>query len=88
MKPRYGKVARLFHCLDKRLIHLASHEDDKATLKRVFFEPDRVVLRPDSSNPEHRSRTLSLKAYASEHPQVEIVGLAVAILNHQGRVEA
>jgi SOS-response transcriptional repressor LexA len=57
-------------------------EDDKATLKRFYVEKPsgRVVLKPESSNPEHKTRVLRPEAFAGDNPSVEIVGIAIAVL--------
>ena len=57
-------------------------EDDKATLKRFYFEKSsgRVVLKPESSNPEHKTRVLRPETFAGDNPSVELVGIAIAVL--------
>jgi len=57
-------------------------EDNKATLKRFYFDKssDSVTLKPESSNPEHKTRVLGLKAFAGDNPSVAFVGIAIAVL--------
>jgi len=55
-------------------------EDDKATLKRIYIEPNRVILKPESSNPEHQPRILRPEAFAGDNPRVAVVGIAMAVL--------
>ncbi len=55
-------------------------EDDKATLKRFLIGLNEVVLRPESSNPEHKLRSLPLSRFTSDESDVEVVGLAMAVL--------
>jgi SOS-response transcriptional repressor LexA len=54
--------------------------DSRATLKRIHFESDRVMLEPESSNPEHKTRVLQPEAFAGDNPPVEVVGIAIAVL--------
>jgi hypothetical protein len=63
-------------------------EDDKATLKRFYFDKPsgRVALKPESSNPAHKSRVLRPKAFAGNNPSVEVVGIAIAVLKPIGPV--
>jgi SOS-response transcriptional repressor LexA len=58
-------------------------DDNRATLKRILIEPDRVILKPESSNPEHKARFLPLEAFAGDSPSVAIVGIAIAVLKPQ-----
>jgi hypothetical protein len=57
-------------------------DDNRATLKRILIEPKtkKVTLKPESSNPKHKSRFLPPKAFVGENPSVDIVGIAVAVL--------
>ena len=57
-------------------------EDYKATLKRFYFDKSlgRVTLKPESSNPAHRTRVLRPEAFAGGNPSVEVVGIAIAVL--------
>lgn len=48
---------------------------DDATMKRIFFAGDTVVLHPESTNPAHRDR--SIDAADPDAPQVRILGKAV-----------
>jgi SOS-response transcriptional repressor LexA len=54
--------------------------DNRATLKRILIEPNRVTLKPESSNPKHESRSLPPEAFAGDKPSVAIVGIAIAVL--------
>jgi SOS-response transcriptional repressor LexA len=58
-------------------------EDNKASLKRIHIEARKVVLRPESSNPEHQPRVLSPEAFAGDNPIAAVVGIAVAVLKPQ-----
>jgi tetratricopeptide (TPR) repeat protein len=60
-------------------------EDDKAVLKRVYYNKSsaKVILKPESSNPKHKTRILQQEIFAGENPSVEIVGLALAVLKPQ-----
>jgi regulator of protease activity HflC (stomatin/prohibitin superfamily) len=62
-------------------------DNHKATLKRIFIERDdisarpiRIILCPESSNPEHHIRSFSPEAFARNSPDVAIVGIAIAVL--------
>jgi phage repressor protein C with HTH and peptisase S24 domain len=55
-------------------------DDNRATLKRILIEPNKVTLKPESSNPKHASRFLPPEAFAGDNPSVEIVGIAIAVL--------
>ncbi len=61
-------------------------EDDKATLKRILIERDgtnrpvRVILSPESSNPEHKVRSLPPTAFVGDNRTVTIAGIAIAVL--------
>jgi hypothetical protein len=61
------------------------NEDDKATLKRFYFDrlSDSVTLKPESSNSEHKTRVLRPEAFVGNSPSVEIVGIAIAVLEPQ-----
>ncbi|MBC2888573.1 LexA family protein [Gordonibacter massiliensis (ex Traore et al. 2017)] len=48
---------------------------DDATMKRIFFAGDTIVLHPESNNPVHRDR--SIDASDPDAPQVRILGKAV-----------
>ena len=48
---------------------------DDATVKRIFFAGDTIVLHPESSNPTHRDR--SIDAGDPDAPTVRILGKAV-----------
>lgn len=48
---------------------------DDATIKRVFFAGDTLVLHPESNNPRHRDR--SIDASDPDAPRVKILGKAV-----------
>ena len=48
---------------------------DDATMKRIFFAGDTIVLHPESNNPSHRDR--SIDASDPDAPQVRILGKAV-----------
>lgn len=48
---------------------------DDATIKRVFFAGDTLVLHPESTNPRHRDR--SIDASDPDAPMVRILGRAV-----------
>ncbi|MBN1221510.1 MAG: hypothetical protein JXM69_21495 [Anaerolineae bacterium] len=56
-----------------------------ATLKRIAIRPDGVTLIPESSNPVYQPRTIPRQAFAGDHPQVELVGIAIAVLNRPGK---
>jgi len=58
-------------------------EDDKATLKRYLKESDWVVFKPESSSIVHQPISLPLQAFADDNPQVEVVGIAIAVLKPQ-----
>jgi SOS-response transcriptional repressor LexA len=49
--------------------------DREVTLKRYLREGKAIVLKPESSNPEHKSYEFS-----EDDPSVDIVGVAVAVL--------
>jgi hypothetical protein len=55
-------------------------EDNRASLKRILIDPNRVVLRPESSNPEHKPRILLPKDFTGDNPSVTVVGIAIAAL--------
>jgi len=55
-------------------------DDNRATLKRILIESNKVTLKPESSNPKHESRFLPPEAFASDNPSVTIVGIAIAVL--------
>jgi SOS-response transcriptional repressor LexA len=55
-------------------------DDNRATLKRILIEPNRVTLKPESSNSKHEPRILPPEAFEGDNPQVAIVGVATAIL--------
>ena len=48
---------------------------DDATMKRIFFAGDTIVLHPESNNPSHRDR--SIDASDPDAPQVRLLGKAV-----------
>lgn len=48
---------------------------DDATMKRIFFAGDTIVLHPESNNPAHRDR--SIDASDPDAPNVRILGKAV-----------
>lgn len=48
---------------------------DDATMKRIYFAGDTVVLHPESNNPVHRDR--SIDASDPDAPSVRILGKAV-----------
>jgi SOS-response transcriptional repressor LexA len=60
-------------------------EDDKATLKRFYFDwsSGSVTLKPESSNPEHKPRVLRPEVFAGDNPSVAIVGIVMAVLKPQ-----
>jgi SOS-response transcriptional repressor LexA len=55
-------------------------EDDKATLKRIYIESNRVILKPESSNSVYKLRSLQPEAFAGDNPPVALVGIAIAVL--------
>lgn len=48
---------------------------DDATMKRIFFAGDTIVLHPESNNPSHRDR--SIDANDPDAPNVRVLGKAV-----------
>jgi SOS-response transcriptional repressor LexA len=54
--------------------------DNRATLKRIQIQSDRVILKPESLNPEHQPRTLPPQAFAGDQPRVAVIGIALAVL--------
>lgn len=48
---------------------------DDATMKRIFFAGDTVVLHPESNNPSHRDRAID--ASDPDAPSVRVLGKAV-----------
>jgi repressor LexA len=48
---------------------------DEATIKRIFFAGDVIVLHPDSTNPKHKARTIDVSN--PDAPPVRILGVAV-----------
>jgi hypothetical protein len=78
LRPANGDiVAVVFH-----------NEDDKTTLKRICFGSgiNGIILRPESSNPNHRSRILSKGDFAGGRPRVEVAAIAVAVLKPQSKM--
>lgn len=65
------------------------NEDDKATLKRFYLDKPsgRVALKPESSNPEHKTRVLRPEVFAGDNPSVAIVGIAIAVLSHRDNTD-
>jgi phage repressor protein C with HTH and peptisase S24 domain len=55
-------------------------DDNRATLKRILIEPNKVTLKPESTNPKHEPRVLPPEAFAGDNPSVAIVGIAIAVL--------
>ncbi len=55
-------------------------DDNRATLKRIVIESNKITLRPESSNPKHEARFLPPEAFAGDNPSVAIVGVAIAVL--------
>jgi SOS-response transcriptional repressor LexA len=57
-------------------------EDNKATLKRILVDEavGSITLKPESSNPNHTRRTWQRRTEMEEDPNVEVVGIAVAVL--------
>ena len=57
-------------------------EDNKATLKRFYFDRSSggVTFKSESSNPDHETRVLRPEFFAGDNPSVEIVGIAIAVL--------
>jgi SOS-response transcriptional repressor LexA len=58
-------------------------EDNRASLKRIQIEARKVVLRPESSNPEHQPRVLPPEAFVGDNPTAAIIGIAIAVLKPQ-----
>jgi SOS-response transcriptional repressor LexA len=58
-------------------------EDEKATLKYIVIEPNRVILKPKSSKPKHKTRVLRPEVFTGGSPSVEVVGVAIAVLKPQ-----
>jgi len=54
-----------------------------ATLKRIHFESEGIVLQPESTNPTHTPRILPKNAFAGDNPQVRVVGIVTAVLNRK-----
>ena len=48
---------------------------DEATIKRIFFAGDVIVLHPDSTNPKHKAQTIDVSR--TDAPMVRILGVAV-----------
>jgi repressor LexA len=48
---------------------------DEATIKRIFFAGDVIVLHPDSTNGKHKARTIDVSN--PDAPPVRILGVAV-----------
>ena len=59
---------------DRDVVAILVNGDD-ATIKRVFFAGDVIVLHPDSSSPRHKARTIDVND--SDAPPVRILGKAV-----------
>lgn len=55
---------------------------DDATVKRVFFAGDTVVLHPESTNPVHRDRPIDRTD--PDAPEVRIVGKVVGFTSPEG----
>jgi SOS-response transcriptional repressor LexA len=51
--------------------------DEKATLKRFLLRDNRVILKPESPNPDHQAYEFSLREFKN---RVRIAGVAVAAL--------
>jgi regulator of protease activity HflC (stomatin/prohibitin superfamily) len=75
VRPAPGDVVAVAFC-DR-------DDNTQATLKRIYFEADRVVLQPESSNPEHEPRILHKDAFAGSNPGVKVVGIVVAVLGYK-----
>jgi hypothetical protein len=56
--------------------------DNKATLKRILIQLDGVTLKPESSNPKYQPYSLPLKAFGSNNPPLEVIGIAIAVLKN------
>ncbi len=59
---------------------IRDEDDNRATLKRISIEPNKVTLKPESSNRGHDPRFLPREAFAGDNPPVAIVGIAIAVL--------
>lgn len=55
---------------------------DDATVKRVFFAGDTIVLHPESHNPVHRDR--SIDSTDPDSPEVRIAGRIVGFTSPEG----
>lgn len=58
-------------------------ENKRATLKRIHFRPDKVVLSPESTNPQNKPQELPHRAFAGDNPPAAVLGIAVAVLEPQ-----
>jgi len=71
LSPSSGDiVAIVFH----------DEDDNRATLKRILIESNKVTLKPESSNPKHAPRSLPPEAFVGDNPSAAIVGIAIAVL--------
>lgn len=48
---------------------------DEATVKRIYFAGDVIVLHPDSTNPKHKARSIDI--HSPDAPPVRILGVVV-----------
>lgn len=55
---------------------------DDATLKRVFFAGDTIVLHPESDNPEHRDRTID--SHDPDAPDFRVIGPVIGLCTAPG----
>lgn len=55
---------------------------DDATLKRVYFAGDTIVLHPESSNPVHRDRTID--ATDPDAPSFRVIGPVIGLCTQPG----
>ncbi len=81
-KPKYVPLCPTNGDIVAAIFH---DEDDKATLKRIYFGfgINGVILQPDSSNSAYRPRTLSKRDFVGDNPRVEVAAIAVAVLRPQ-----
>jgi SOS-response transcriptional repressor LexA len=56
------------------------YEGADATLKRILIESSRVILKPESSNPAHKPRIVKPEDFSGDHPYINVVGIAIAVL--------
>lgn len=55
---------------------------DDATLKRVYFAGDTIVLHPESDNPEHRDRTID--SHDPDAPEFRVIGPVIGLCTAPG----